>query len=133
MSREVREGDWLCPKAGCNNTNWSKRPTCNRCGERKPASASSSARDEALGKEAEAMGGLFSSKDWKCSQCGNINWSHRPKCNVCQHPRGGKKEDRSGRGGAFNDRQEVEYVKRVDSDDEYDDYGRKASYSTHPK
>ena len=34
-------------------------------------------------------------------------------------------EERTGYGGGFNERAGVEYRRREDSDDEYDQYGRK--------
>lgn len=34
---EDRPGDWLCPKEGCFNVNFSWRETCNKCNTRNPA------------------------------------------------------------------------------------------------
>lgn len=40
--------------------------------------------------------GLFSPEDWQCMMCGNINWAKRSECNVCNHPKEGKIEQREG-------------------------------------
>lgn len=42
-------------------------------------------------------------------RCSNINWSWRDTCNTCNMKRPEKQEDRTGRGGGFNERQD-EYV-----------------------
>ena len=57
-----------------------------------------------------------------------MNWERRDKCNQCGAPKPGQsKEVRSGRGGGFNERQPESdrKSKREDSDDEYDDLGRR--------
>lgn len=94
---------------------------------------------------AEKSKGLFSAADWACPKyamscpiqvlephsqtlchrCGNVNWSRRTTCNVCNHNRAQVEGQRTGRGGGFSERDGVEYVKRDESDDEYDEFGRK--------
>ncbi|XP_065904601.1 zinc finger Ran-binding domain-containing protein 2-like isoform X2 [Dysidea avara] len=80
-----------------------------------------------IGKSAAAKsGGLFSAEDWQCSKCGNVNWARRNTCNVCNEPKFGKVEARTGFGGGYNERDEiVEYKDRNDSDGELDEFGRK--------
>lgn len=56
-----------------------------------------------------------------CS-CGNVNWARRMSCNMCNSPKYGRVEQRTGFGGGYMERDEVvEYVKRDDSDGEYDE------------
>lgn len=44
-------------------------------------------------------------------------------CHEPKHKR--ERESRTGLGGGYNERENVEYKRRDDSDDEYDDFGRK--------
>jgi len=79
-----------------------------------------------IGKKiAEKSGGLFSPDDWMCKSCGNINWARRSNCNMCSTPKFQKAEARTGAGGGYNERENVEYIERDESDDEYDEFGRK--------
>ncbi|KAI9334295.1 hypothetical protein BDR26DRAFT_908937 [Obelidium mucronatum] len=67
--------------------------------------------------------------DWDCPACFNINWAKRATCNQCNAPKPGTGPDqeREGRGGGFKERDDVVEYKntRFESDDEYDDFGRK--------
>lgn len=54
-----------------------------------------------------------------------MNWARRQTCNMCNAPKIGEVEERTGYGGGFNEREGVEYIKRDESDDEYDEFGRK--------
>lgn len=58
-------------------------------------------------------------------RCGNVNWARRQTCNMCNAPKFGDLEERTGYGGGFNEREGVEYIQREESDDEYDEFGRK--------
>ncbi|XP_076249100.1 uncharacterized protein LOC143188630 isoform X2 [Calliopsis andreniformis] len=79
-----------------------------------------------IGKAAaEKSRGLFSADDWQCSKCGNVNWARRQQCNMCNAPKFGEIEERTGYGGGYNDRGVVEYKERRDEDDEYDEFGRR--------
>uniref|UniRef100_UPI0035901EE0 zinc finger Ran-binding domain-containing protein 2 isoform X2 n=1 Tax=Myxine glutinosa TaxID=7769 RepID=UPI0035901EE0 len=74
---------------------------------------------------ADKSKGLFSANDWQCRTCGNVNWARRMDCNMCGTPKYGKVEERTGYGGGFNEREDVEYIERDESDGEYDEFGRK--------
>ncbi|KAM7287850.1 zinc finger Ran-binding domain-containing protein 2 [Ixodes scapularis] len=79
-----------------------------------------------IGKAAaEKSRGLFSADDWQCGRCGNVNWARRQSCNMCNAPKFGEVEERTGLGGGYNEREDVEYVEREESDGEYDDFGRR--------
>ena len=49
----------------------------------------------------------------------------RTTCNVCNGPQFTVEEERTGLGGGFDERGTVEYKEREESDDEFDDLGRK--------
>nr|CAH8862926.1 unnamed protein product [Trichobilharzia regenti] len=69
-----------------------------------------------------------SKEDWVCSdpKCGNVNWARRNTCNVCNAPKIDVQGERTGYGGGFMERDEVvEYREHRDSDDEFDEFGRK--------
>lgn len=55
------------------------------------------------------------------NSCGNINWARRGTCNLCHAARFSKEEARTGLGGGYYEREQVEYKDRNDSDNEYDD------------
>mmetsp|Transcript_11454 Transcript_11454/g.23046 ORF Transcript_11454/g.23046 Transcript_11454/m.23046 type:complete len:99 (+) Transcript_11454:3-299(+) len=66
--------------------------------------------------------------DWHCPMCMNLNWARRGECNVCQTKKPGTNEDRrEGRAGGHFERQEIasKQRKQEDSDEEYDEFGRK--------
>ena len=69
---------------------------------------------------------ICSADDWQCSKCGNVNWARRQQCNMCNAPKFGEVEERTGYGGGYNDRGVVEYKeRREEEDDEYDEFGRR--------
>ncbi|KAI6656745.1 Zinc finger Ran-binding domain-containing protein 2 [Oopsacas minuta] len=123
---KISDGDWICSQEGCENINYARRTECHKCRYPRPKFAPKLKKvGSEIGRHAaKKSGGLFSAEDWQCSMCSNINWARRSECNVCDHPKMGKVEERTGIGGGFNEREEVEYIKR-ESDGEYDDFGRK--------
>lgn len=119
------DGDWVCDDAGCGNVNFARRSNCNRCGNEKKEKKTKKMGQEIGAGAAEKSKGLFSAEDWQCSKCGNVNWARRSTCNVCNGPKFGEVEERTGLGGGFNERGIVEYKENIVEDDEYDVYGRK--------
>ncbi|CAG01185.1 unnamed protein product [Tetraodon nigroviridis] len=126
-SFRVSDGDWICPDKKCGNVNFARRTSCNRCGRDKTTDAKMmKAGGTEIGKTlAEKSRGLFSANDWQCKTCGNVNWARRSECNMCNTPKYAKLEERTGYGGGFNERENIEYIEREESDGEYDEFGRK--------
>ncbi|KAK2178581.1 hypothetical protein NP493_538g01031 [Ridgeia piscesae] len=120
------DGDWICCDPNCGNVNFSRRIKCNKCGKDKATGTEFRKGGQEIGQSmAEKSRGLFSADDWQCKTCGNVNWARRSTCNMCNAPKCGKIEHRTGFGGGYMEREEVEYVAREGSDSEYDEFGRK--------
>lgn len=123
---KMNDGDWICSDSQCSNVNFARRATCNRCGKEKTAIPARKKLGHEIGKAAaEKSRGLFSADDWQCGRCGNVNWARRQQCNMCNAPKFGEVEERTGLGGGYNERENVEYIEREESDGEYDEFGRK--------
>uniref|UniRef100_A0A183BMR8 Zinc finger Ran-binding domain-containing protein 2 n=1 Tax=Globodera pallida TaxID=36090 RepID=A0A183BMR8_GLOPA len=119
----LKEGEWACVDAKCAQINSDKRRHCQKCGKDKPRAKQKIGRE--IGKEAaEKSKGLFAAEDWVCTKCGNVNWARRIMCNVCNAPKLADLEVRTGYGGGYMDREDVEYIQR-DDDEEFDEFGRK--------
>ncbi|CDW59441.1 hypothetical protein TTRE_0000777501 [Trichuris trichiura] len=107
----------------CQQVNSGSNSCCEFCGRSKPRGKGQVGHE--IGKEAaEKSKGLFAAEDWSCSKCGNINWARRLQCNICNAAKCGEVEARTGYGGGYMDRQQVER-RRNASDDEYDHFGRR--------
>lgn len=123
---KVSDGDWICTAKDCENLNFARREKCNKCGEPKAPSMIVKNTGTEIGQRfAEKSKGLFSANDWQCNKCGNINWARRNTCNVCNAPKVGPEEQRTGYGGGFKENENVTYREKEDSDGEFDEFGRK--------
>uniref|UniRef100_R4FL79 Zinc finger Ran-binding domain-containing protein 2 n=1 Tax=Rhodnius prolixus TaxID=13249 RepID=R4FL79_RHOPR len=123
---KMSDGDWVCCDPHCANINFARRNKCNRCHKDRTDGAGKKKLGQEIGKAlADKSRGLFSADDWQCNKCGNVNWARRQQCNMCNAPKFGEIEERTGYGGGYNDRGVVEYIKRDDSDSEYDEFGRR--------
>jgi len=70
-SSDHPEGSWACP--GCNNVNWPKRSSCNKC---QLARGTAQPRNQQQFNPQDHQPG-----SWPCPTCGNINWPARTSCN----------------------------------------------------
>uniref|UniRef100_A0A2K5XWY2 Zinc finger Ran-binding domain-containing protein 2 n=1 Tax=Mandrillus leucophaeus TaxID=9568 RepID=A0A2K5XWY2_MANLE len=115
----VSDRDWICPDKTCENVNFPRRTICNRCDREKTTEAKMmKAGGTEIGKTlVEKSRGLFSANDWQCKTCSNVTWARRSECNMCNTPKYAKLEERTGYGGGFNERENVEYIEREESDE----------------
>ncbi|VTJ89830.1 Hypothetical predicted protein [Marmota monax] len=127
---QVSDGHWICPNKKCGNVNFARRTSYNRCGPEKTTEAKMmKARGTEIGKKlAEKSQGLFSANEWQCKTCSNINRARRSEYNMCNIPKYAKLEERTGYGGGFNERENVEYIEIEESDGEYEFGCKKKKY-----
>lgn len=66
---------------------------------------------------------MANSHDLDCIyRCGNVNWARRGTCNLCNSPKVGQVEERTGFGGGFMERDEVpDKIQHHSDDEEYDE------------
>lgn len=79
------DGNWRCP--ACGNVNFAARQSCNRCQAPRPPPPRpefAPAAGKGCGKGPPAIG---VDGNWKCLECGNVNFGHRNECNRCHAPR----------------------------------------------
>ncbi|CXI49591.1 zinc finger, RAN binding protein, putative [Plasmodium berghei] len=116
--------DWICTDEKCRNVNSYKRMYCIQCNRVRPK--------KTIKKNPKQI--LFKTNDWKCDDCGNINWAKREKCNICGKSKYTKKindfkpnkEIRTGKGGGHYDIQGNNERRAHDSEDEeFDEFGRR--------
>jgi len=97
-------GNWKCKS--CGNINFGHRDKCNRCDEKRPDDIPAAMPtmpanpyggmtgggmmggydySQGMSSQPKRKGPPVEGEDgnWKCSQCGNINYGHRDKCNRC--------------------------------------------------
>jgi len=125
VCRPLKEDEWACTDAKCATVNPKYRNQCSACGKSKPRQRTQQA--QMIGKEqAEKSKGLFSAEDWACSKCGNVNWARRNTCNMCNAPKHVEMTPRTGYGGGFMDREEVQYKTKEELGivEQYDEFGR---------
>ena len=102
-----RPGDWDCGR--CGNMNYARRNTCNKCqGEKDMSMMGMDGGGYGMGMGGGHMGrpGGWTDGptarletrpgDWRCTQCANINFSWRDKCNKCEQPRGDTPAENGG-------------------------------------
>ncbi|KAK0394743.1 hypothetical protein QR680_000911 [Steinernema hermaphroditum] len=121
--RAVKEDEWACVDSKCAFINRESYTSCRSCGKEKPR-VKLYAVNRIGPHAAEQSKGFFSPYDWVCMECNNVNWARRKACNVCKAQRFGSCKARTGYGGGYMDRQDVEYISRK-RDDEFDEFGRK--------
>ncbi|KAK8797415.1 hypothetical protein WA158_004623 [Blastocystis sp. Blastoise] len=115
--------NWKCPT--CGNMNWAWRNDCNRCKTKAPKEVLTVQKED---KPFRQKVPNQKPTDWECEKCHNINWDYRKTCNKCDAPKPGlvKEEPRTGLGGGYYERQDPsDRVQHEDSDDEFDDFGRR--------
>uniref|UniRef100_A0AC34GV96 RanBP2-type domain-containing protein n=1 Tax=Panagrolaimus sp. ES5 TaxID=591445 RepID=A0AC34GV96_9BILA len=123
--RALLPGEWACVDAKCAHINSERRKhDCEACGTSKPQKKGPIPE---IGKDgADKSKGLFSADDWVCTKCGNVNWARRNTCNMCNAHKNADTEQRTGYGGGYMERQNVEYKEKNDvGDEEFDEFGRR--------
>merc|ERR1712216_177769 len=83
---DMRPGDWHCP--GCNDLQFARNPACRKCGTPKPANAggmSMGMPTSMVGRGGATDGGRPG--DWKCPQCGDLQFAKNSTCRMCQAPK----------------------------------------------
>jgi len=106
--------DWTCP--ACNNSNFARRQSCNRCDAPRPSGGGQRSnqrfygqdrgqRDNRRGQRDNSRGRSqqHGDNDWTCPACNNSNFSFRTACNRCEAPKpegggggGQRRQNRSG-------------------------------------
>lgn len=74
---QQRPGDWYCPQ--CGNLNFSRRDSCHRCNQPRPAEAG-------VAMPAQAGAVIPRPGDWVCPKCNFTNFARRTTCKECNTP-----------------------------------------------
>eukprot|EP00670_Eutreptiella_braarudii_P020985 CAMPEP_0174360794 /NCGR_PEP_ID=MMETSP0811_2-20130205/56028_1 /TAXON_ID=73025 ORGANISM="Eutreptiella gymnastica-like, Strain CCMP1594" /NCGR_SAMPLE_ID=MMETSP0811_2 /ASSEMBLY_ACC=CAM_ASM_000667 /LENGTH=186 /DNA_ID=CAMNT_0015496877 /DNA_START=196 /DNA_END=756 /DNA_ORIENTATION=+ len=107
-NQQGKPGDWYCPS--CGNLNFARRVACNMCNTAAPGFAQgyAAAIEQLNGHSGHlgmgmGMGGMGPPVqktgpppmpgDWRCTQCGNVNFARRTSCNKCGVAKEGNSED----------------------------------------
>jgi hypothetical protein len=94
-------GDWTC--GTCNSLNFKFRTECYSC--REPRSAADIAAAAAASRETRGPKGSDLTEanmkpgDWKCTDCGSINFRGRASCFTCRTPKSSSAVTKAGGGG----------------------------------
>lgn len=105
MPPNAKPGDWICP--GCGDLVFARKSSCSMCGTSQSADdmgglggmggcggggcggcGGGGSFGGSFGKGGGKDGGKARPGDWKCEECGNLNFSNRSDCKACAAPIG---------------------------------------------
>ncbi|KAK0394320.1 hypothetical protein QR680_000680 [Steinernema hermaphroditum] len=118
--RAVKEDEWVCVDSKCAFINGESYTSCRSCGKEKPR-VKLVLSTESVRMLQNNRRDFFHRTIGVCMECNNVNWARRKTCNVCKAQRFACCEARTGYGGGYMNRQDVEYMPR----NAHDEFGRK--------